>query len=168
MTADLIDIRWAEPADADALAELHAEAWRYAYRGVIPGVALERMIGRRGRGWWGAVSGGDESALVLEFNGRIAGYASLGPSRQPQFRRRGEIYELYMKPEFHGVGFGRRLFEEARRRLDAQGARGLVVWAITANTIACRFYQAMGGKPKARCPYAVGGASLELAAYIWP
>jgi len=34
---DLTTIRLAKPEDAAALAELHAKAWHYAYRGIIPG-----------------------------------------------------------------------------------------------------------------------------------
>ena len=53
-------------------------------------------------------SGGGSEDAPLEFN---VGYATLGGSRFAG-RRSGEIYELYLRPEYHGVGFGRRLFAE--------------------------------------------------------
>jgi hypothetical protein len=31
---------------------VHDAAWRDAYRGLIPGRELERMIARRGPRWW--------------------------------------------------------------------------------------------------------------------
>ena len=53
--------------------------------------------------------------------------------------------ELYVRPEPHGCGVGRRLFAGARRELALHGLDRLVVWALADNTVACRFYAAMGG-----------------------
>ena len=47
-----VPTRWSTPADADALAHLHADAWRYAYSGVIPDPGLSRLISRRGPEIW--------------------------------------------------------------------------------------------------------------------
>ena len=47
-----IDIRRARAGDAPALAAMHAAAWRYAYRGILPGLVLERMIAEHGEAWW--------------------------------------------------------------------------------------------------------------------
>ena len=45
---DMTRTRWSGADDAGALADLHGAAWRHAYAGIIPGVALERMIAARG------------------------------------------------------------------------------------------------------------------------
>jgi len=163
----LTTLRLARPGDADALAGLHAEAWRYAYRGIIPGITLERMIARRGPRWWDSPCGPGERALVLEFDGRIVGYASFGPARVRRDPRPGEIYELYVRPECHGAGFGRELFDEARRRLRAQGLDGLVIWALADNALACRFYAALGGRPQWRACARFGGKRLEQICFHW-
>ena len=47
-----IDIRKADPRDAIAIAEVHQEAWRGAYSGIIPHRTLTAMINRRGPDWW--------------------------------------------------------------------------------------------------------------------
>ena len=39
--------------DAEAIAEVHHQAWRGAYAGIIPHKALTAMINRRGSDWWG-------------------------------------------------------------------------------------------------------------------
>ena len=48
MVETVISIRPARLGDEGDIAEVHDEAWREAYRGVIPGRELERMIARRG------------------------------------------------------------------------------------------------------------------------
>lgn len=164
---DLTTIRAVKPENADTLAELHAEAWRYAYRGIIPGIALERMIARRGPIWWRSVCGSGHRALLLEFDWHIAGYATFGRCRKRTEPPLGEIYELYVKPECHGAGFGRALFEEARRRLRARGLHRLVVWALAENELACGFYRALGGRPRFTTFETLGGVRLEKIGFHW-
>ena len=163
-----MNFRFSTRADAADLAQLHREAWRYAYRGIIPGISLERMIARRGPPWWGRMQRSGLRVLVLEFDNRVAGYATFGPCRTRSLPRRGEIYELYVRPEFHGTGFGKHLFGEARRHLRANGLSGLLVWSLADNDLACRFYKALGGRERIRGYERIGGARLEKIAFVWP
>src|SRR4051794_3260612 len=48
----VISIRHARPQDAAGLSGVHDAAWREAYQGVIPDLALRKMIARRGPRWW--------------------------------------------------------------------------------------------------------------------
>ncbi len=160
-------MRWSKPADKAALTALYRDAWRYAYRGIIPGINLERMIARRGPAWWGRMHRLGHRALVLEFDDRVAGYATFGPCRTRSFPKRGEIYELYVRPEFQGIGFGKHLFGEARRHLRANGLCGLLVWSLAENDLACRFYKALGGKERMRGYERTGGTRLEMIAFDW-
>ena len=48
MNTMTIGIRKAEPRDAAAIADVHQQAWRGAYSGIIPHRALNGMINRRG------------------------------------------------------------------------------------------------------------------------
>jgi len=163
-----IDIRDAAATDATTLAELHGQAWRGAYRGILPAVTLERMIARRGAAWWRqAIQAGPGSILVLAFAERLAGYASIGPARMRIAGHQGEIYELYLKPEFQGIGFGARLFRVARHRLDAAGRRGHMVWALAENRPACAFYEALDGHRAAMAKERLGGRLLDKIAYCW-
>ncbi len=146
MVEKVISIRNARPADAEAIAEVHDAAWRDAYRGIIPGRELERMIARRGPRWWQAAISRGSRLVVLDFGGRIAGYASYGRNRVPAMPYSGEIFELYLAPEFQGLGMGRRLFEAARRDLNDHGYVSTLVWALADNERALDFYSRLGGK----------------------
>jgi ribosomal protein S18 acetylase RimI-like enzyme len=162
-----MNLRLSTRADAAELATLHCDAWRYAYRGIIPGISLERMIAKHGPAGWERMHRSGLRALVLEFDKRVAGYATFGTCRMRSVRPLGEIYELYLRPEFHGAGFGRCLFAEARRHLSAHGLAGLLVWALAENDLACRFYEAVGGRKHTRTYERIGGVRLEMIAFVW-
>ncbi|TIW83471.1 MAG: GNAT family N-acetyltransferase, partial [Mesorhizobium sp.] len=70
-----IDIRKAEPRDASAIAEVHQQAWRGAYSGIIPHRTLTSMINRRGVDWWANAIRRAATVLVVEIGGTVAGYA---------------------------------------------------------------------------------------------
>ena len=167
MNTVLIEIRRARTTDAKSVAEAHDEAWRTAYRGVIPGPELEKLISRRGAGWWeGAIRKGSRISL-LAFGDTVAGYANYGRNRARSLQYEGEIYELYLRPEFQGLGFGRRLFMAARRDLVASRMKSMVVWALSDNEPAIEFYRALGGKAVARSSEKFGDKLLDKVAFGW-
>ncbi|MCT8999362.1 GNAT family N-acetyltransferase [Chelativorans intermedius] len=162
-----IDIRRADPQDAEAIAAVHDRAWRGAYAGIIPHRALNAMIGRRGPRWWANAIRRSATVLVLEVGGEVAGYATLGRNRARQLGQGGEIYELYLSPEYQGIGMGRRLFEAARDMLTAHGFRGLVVWALEENAPAVSFYLGAGGRDVAEGVEVFGSKALRKIAFVW-
>ncbi len=146
MVETVIAIRAARAGDEAGVAAVHDASWREAYQGVIPGAALERMVQRRGPAWWRRAIRGGTRLLVIEYRDAIIGYASVGRSRVPSLGCRGEIFELYLSPEYQGVGFGRRLFDSARKDLAAFGCPDFVVWALADNVRAMAFYARLGGR----------------------
>lgn len=161
-----VSIRKARVADAKALAHVFADSWRLTYRGIIPHLHLESMILRRGPEWWQSALRGGDSVLVMEVAGKIAGYATLGVSRT-RGAQQGEIYELYLLPDYQGCGFGEHLFEACRHQLDVRKLKGLIVWALFENTPAIDFYWRRGGRPIGHSFDKIGGASLEKIAFVW-
>src|SRR5262245_12294041 len=167
MSTVLLEIRRAKTADATAVAETHDEAWRAAYQGIIPGIELDKLIGRRGPEWWDSAIRKGSRISVLAFGDKIAGYANYGRNRARSLYYDGEIYELYLRPEYQGLGFGRRLFTSARRDLAQSGLKSLVVWALSDNDPAVEFYKALGGKAVARSSERFGERSLDKVAFAW-
>ncbi|GGA56717.1 N-acetyltransferase GCN5 [Nitratireductor aestuarii] len=167
MTTLSIDIRRAEPEDADAIAAVHDRAWRGAYAGIIPHRALNAMIGRRGPQWWANAIRRSTTVLLLEVGGELAGYATLGRSRARDLAQAGEIYELYLSPEFQGIGFGHRLFRAAKDMLGAHGFSGLVVWVLEENDPARAFYERIGGRDAADSVEIFDNKALRKIAYVW-
>ena len=167
MSTTLIEIRRAKPPDAAGVAATHDEAWRSAYQGIIPGTELDKLINRRGPDWWeSAIRKGSRIALLV-FGETVAGYANYGRNRARSLFYDGEIYELYLRPQYQGLGFGRRLFTAARRDLAQSGMKSLVIWALSDNEPAIEFYRALGGKAVARSSERFGNRTLEKMALGW-
>lgn len=162
-----IDIRRAEPHDADAIAAVHDVAWRGAYAGIIPHRALNRMISRRGPRWWAHAIRRSATVLVMEIGGEVAGYATLGRNRARELKQQGEIYEIYLRPEYQGIGLGRRLFQAARETLTGHGFTGLVVWALEENAAALAFYAGAGGRDVAEGVEVFEQKALRKVAFVW-
>ena len=167
MSTTLIEIRRAKAADADAVAGTHDEAWRAAYQGIIPGNELDKLINRRGPTWWDSAIRKGSRITVLQFGETIAGYANYGRNRARSLFYDGEVYELYLRPEFQGLGFGRRLFAAAKRDLAQSGLKSMVVWALSDNDPATEFYRALGGRMVARSSERFGPKSLDKVAFAW-
>jgi len=167
MSTVLIEIRRARASDAAAVADTHDEAWRGAYQGVIPGLELEKLVTRRGANWWDSAIRKGSRIAILAFGDKVAGYANYGRNRARSLFYEGEIYELYLRPEYQGLGFGRRLFTSARRDLAQSGLKSLVVWALSDNDPAVEFYKALGGKAVARSAERFGEKSLDKVAFAW-
>jgi ribosomal protein S18 acetylase RimI-like enzyme len=167
MSTILIETRPARPDDAVCLAETHDEAWRTAYQGLIPGPELEKLITRRGPSWWDtAIRRGSRISLLI-FGDEIAGYANYGRNRAKSLPYAGEVYELYLKPEYQGLGFGRRLFSNTKRDLAQSGQTSMVVWVLSDNEPAVAFYRALGGRTVARSTERFGQKVLDKLAFAW-
>jgi ribosomal protein S18 acetylase RimI-like enzyme len=167
MPTNVIQVRAATRRDAPSLAALYAEAWRGAYRGIIPHLPLERMIARRGQAWWERALNERYPLLLLDFGGEPAGYATFGRSRLRHTPAQGEIFELYLHPVYQGLGLGRRLFGETRKRLLDRRYKDLVVWALADNDSACSFYLGLGGKPIAEGAERFDQVALRKVAFAW-
>jgi ribosomal protein S18 acetylase RimI-like enzyme len=165
MTQALITIRRAIPGDAEQIAAVHDEARREAYRGIIPGGELERLIARRGPDWWRRAVAHGSRLLVFSLRGKIGGYVSYGRNRATSMDFDGEIFELYLTPEYQGMGFGARLFRAGRHDLASNGLNTMLVWTLSDNARAIEFYRRRGGVEVRRASEHFGGQKLGRTAF---
>lgn len=167
MRTDSIAIRSAKASDGAGLAAVHDDAWRFAYRGILPGRELEQMIARRGPDWWEKAVGRRVPIVVLDVEGTVRGYITYGGSRVRMLPYKAEIYELYIQPEYTGLGFGRRLFRTVQQRLSRRGHDTIVVWCLTENNQGCAFYERMGGQAVATAEEPFEGRNVSKVAYAF-
>ena len=167
MSTLTIDVRRAHPQDSTAIAATHEQSWTNAYTGILPYRALRAMLQRRGHAWWERAIRKSTKVLVLDIGGEVVGYATLGGNRVDSLPAEGEIYELYLAPEYQGIGLGSKLFAAARQELKSLGYEGSVVWVLADNDNGVRFYENAGGRDVAEGIETFDGQSLKKIAYLW-
>ncbi len=162
-----LDTRRATASDAFGISAVHEASWRHAYTGLIPHRALDTMIRRRDPKWWARAIRNSTRILVLETRGQVVGYATIGPNRVSALPQEGEVYELYLLPEYQGVGLGKKLFLAAREELQRLGMKGSVAWVLEDNFPAMEFYRNAGGSDIAEGTETFNGKTLNKVAYAW-
>lgn len=167
-------IRRAHEGDAQRLAWIRTASWRAAYADLIGLRTLERMNSNDGERMRGAVTQQHEGRRVWiaeDEQGTALGYAWSGP----QTNRRvvagnraflGEIYELYLHPQWQRRGIGTRLLVHAIWRLVDAGLHPPMLWVLGGNG-ARRFYEALGAVEITQRSIVIGGRALDEVAYGW-
>ena len=165
----LLAIRPARPDDAEGVARVYIDAWHDAYAGMLPAKLLCAMTleGQSAR-WRAAIrAGGAERILVAEHQKfGVVGLASFGPSRDGGVGFDGEVYTLYVDPNFYDCGVGRSLLRAAFADLCERGFTSCVIWAHAKNP-ARYFYEAMGGRLIAARTVRMVGDAMPEAAFGW-
>lgn len=145
---ELVSIRRAETADAQALARVHVRTWQEAYRGLMPQDYLDSLDVARWRSGWDRVLEAMDwprtGVLVAEDHDEVVGFVYFGPSRDDGEPTGGEIYSIYAVPGVWGQGVGRELMAAGLAALADAGFAEASLWVLDTNTRARRFYEAGG------------------------
>jgi GNAT superfamily N-acetyltransferase len=139
-------IRPAEPSDSAGIARVHVSAWQVGYKDLLPAEFLGRL---RPDEWAARYHFGDTeqarpSTIVAIERDEIAGFSTIGPSRDADDPEAGEIYALYVDPTRWGFGVGRLLLAASREQLARRGRSEALLWVLLGNEQAQRFYVADG------------------------
>ena len=78
----------------------------------------------------------------------------------------GEVYTLYVEPDFQNLGLGRRLLDAMFRQLRADGFDTAVLWMLARNPTRF-FYEGLGGDLVGHRSDRMGGEPVEEVAYAW-
>ncbi|MEX0785408.1 MAG: GNAT family N-acetyltransferase, partial [Dehalococcoidia bacterium] len=167
-----IRLRLAQPSDAQAIAALHADSWRTAYRGMLPDEFLDNDVVDDRATLWAKRFGDAEYlshtvTLLAEQNGELAGFAHSFIDEDPEW---GTLLDnLHVRPELKRSGIGTKLVVESAARVQALGSElGLYLWVLEGNANAQRFYDALGGRVVGRSTSPEGGGSAPSLRYWWP
>ena len=140
-------IRPATVSDISALAKVHIASWQAAYRGILPDEVLNNLSFEQFEdNWRKNFADSQRSNSVLEVENRIIGFIAFGNSRDHNKTTRiGEIYGLYLAPEFWGLGHGRTLWKGVLECL-RENFSELILWVLKDNVRARRFYESVDFK----------------------
>lgn len=133
-------------ADARRVAEVHVQAWRAAYVGIVPDEHLASLsIDKRETMWREAIDKQTPELLVARVGADVAGWVAFDASRDKDaVPGAGEIWAIYVDPAHWAGGIGRALLRRARARLSERSFGDISLWVLAANARAIRFYEAAG------------------------
>ncbi len=159
----MVTIRAATIADAAGIAVVQRAGWFAAYEGIVPHDIIEQVQAPdggarirerlRGRPWQHTLVACDEA-------GEVVGYAAYGPERDVLYGfwppaltgagaagQVGELYALYVHPDWWSTGTGRALISDVLDKTTALGYGEVVLWVLEENARARRFYSLAGFEP---------------------
>jgi GNAT superfamily N-acetyltransferase len=154
----MTEIRPATPADSEAIARVRRASWVAAYSDIIAPEIIDRATATDGR----AVSQPPWRRMLVALAGTpraVVGYASFGPERSmlspssaPLTQaglngKVGELYALYVTPDWWSAGAGRSLMDAAIAGLRDDDYQRAVLWVLADNARARRFYGKAGFSP---------------------
>lgn len=140
-----MNVRAATADDVRAIAQIHVDAWRAAYRGHIPDAYLDSLsVDERARMWSGALARPAPARLVV--TEPLTGFCFYGPTRDGEDGV-AEIFALHVRPDAWRQGAGRLLCEHALREATARACAAITLWVLKTNEAARRFYERIGYAP---------------------
>ena len=159
-----VNLRVGIGADAGAVAAVQVDSWRAAYVGLLPEAVLDGLsVGRKSEGWARVLGDGCHYVVVAESEGRMVGFASTGPGHDADLDgTTGQLVTLYVVPVAWGTGVGRALHDAALCRLADTGCRHGVVWMLSTNARARRFYDRQGWMADGRLRVQQFGGTVVL------
>jgi len=146
----LVGIREATVEDAQAIATIHVDSWRAAYRGILPEAYLANLtVTQRNDAWRKSIITGRPRVLIAHSNAdadeAILGWVAFGDSRDgDKDYRWAEVETLYIAPDFWRKGIGKRLIDAARHALLSAGYTNVALWVLLDNRRARAFYKRSG------------------------
>jgi GNAT superfamily N-acetyltransferase len=184
-SVQMISIRRGSATDAQGIAQVRRDSWHAAYEGIIPTPTIDRAT------TLGAAAANPppyRRTVVAEAGEHpaVVGYASFGPERtvasafvspgsgataNPSGPLTadglaglvGELYALYVTPDWWSTGTGRALMDHVLTALRGEGYPRVVLWVLADNKRARRFYERAGFTPDGGTNVITGlGGVLEI------
>jgi len=163
--------RRATGGDAEAIASLHTESWRDAYRGILPDSYLDRqIIDERATLWRSRFSSlaSDRCLVVLtESPVDLVGFTCVLLDDDPQWG--ACLDNLHVLPGWRNRGVGRLLFGRAAQWVKStKPGWPIHLWVFEANLGARRFYDALGGEViEHHKKEVLKGIEISSVLYLW-
>jgi len=163
-----MNIRRAIPDDAVALAKVHVDSWRSAYRGLVPDSHLDSLdYDRRAERFRESLTAGVGDTYVVEDEQGVLGFFTVGACRDPELAGVpvGEIWGIYLAPAYWRQGIGTLLCQRSEEILASWNYNQAVLWVFEGNRAARSFYEAMGYAPDGASKMLNPGVPLKAMRY---
>jgi GNAT superfamily N-acetyltransferase len=156
-----ISFREATLADCIAVARVHVQSWRESFAGIVPQTFLDKMsVEKRAKAFEQGFSAPSYKMYVAEVPERgVVGFADFGKPREAIAAYEGELYAIYLLPEFQRKGIGKRLFHLGVEFLIGSNKGSMYLLTLEVNPYRS-FYEKMGGQ-------IVGSKQVEIEGHLY-
>lgn len=167
-----VHVRQARQEDANGMARVRVDTWRATYKGIVPDEFLENIsyqstADRWKTTFWQERAPGVEAFVAENQQKEIVGIAICGPEQSQDCEYQGEVYVLYVLPEYQNQGLGRQLIRACVRHLtEYLKVESLLIWVIAENPYR-KFYESLGGEVVQEKTKEIGGKMISEVAYGW-
>lgn len=146
-TTDVL-VRAAIINDAEGIAHVHVEGWRFAYRDILPRVFLDTLsVESRSLQWRQGIKSPSprSSTIVATMEDRVIGFCNSGPARDSDApHTRAELFAIYVDPSEMRRGIGSLVLDACLDKLKQEQFSDVTLWVLDSNEIGRRFYERYG------------------------
>ena len=163
-------IREVKLNDLSAIARVNVDTFAQTQQGFIPDSLIRGLSYNKAEERFKRMLSKTErlsTIFVAENDGDVIGYAMCGLAREKVLHYEGELYGIYILPEYHSQGVGRQLMVSTARHLNKQGVASMFVAVFTDNIVGRKFYEALGGQWIEERVIELGGEHVSQTLYGW-
>lgn len=165
-----MQIRAAEKSDINAIANLHAASWRFAYRGALSDEYLAGDIVSDRRAAWTqrlTTQNQNQHVVIAEENTQLIGFACAFAHADLQW---GTLLDnIHVSQSCHRKGIGSSLMQQiAHWHLETSPTNPMFLWVLQSNLTAQRFYEELGAENVGSDVWVPpGGGAIPRFRYAW-
>jgi GNAT superfamily N-acetyltransferase len=150
-----IDVRTANPGDADAICDVHVASWRAGYAHIFPPSILDAadFESTRRTMWsgWTHSPTPDRRLIVATLDTRVLGFAHTGLTENDDATNpSSELLGFYTHPDSWGTGVAARMMASALDHLVDLATDRSILWTLHDAHRARAFYEKSGWRLSGR------------------
>ncbi len=132
--------------DQEQMARIKVDGWKNAYDRIIAANYLNSLnYEKQAERYKASFYEYRELVFVAVRGDEVLGYSCFNPNPNVDSFD-SELVSLYIKPNEIGKGIGTELFIATRKQMINLGKKNMIVWCLSNNENAVKFYEKMGGK----------------------
>ncbi|GAX07487.1 GNAT family acetyltransferase [Secundilactobacillus silagincola] len=122
-----------------AIRQVYYQTWLATYRTHLPNSILKKLTPTT----WHPEQRWQDMQLAFNNEGKIVGVCTYGPARLASFSSWGEIYSIYVLPDYQHLGIGSKLVTRALKIMGPK-YRHIYLEVLRSNNDAKTFYLTLG------------------------
>ena len=140
-----VTIRLAIPSDASDMAEVLMRSWEAIYKNIMPADYIREKNATRPALYARVITDENTGAYVIQLCGKTVGIMKIAPPISNDLSDSFyELHYIYLHPDNFRMGIGSYAVRFAFRIARILGKTNVIVWCLSENTNAVKFYEKCG------------------------